>query len=199
MRPFWLSAPTDNHLAAMVALDQQCLGGLWSIDGYRREIDSPNSIVQLLQTDAAAADGESAALIGMGCCWAILDEAHITVLAIAPAYQRQGLGQYLLLALLQAAQQRQLKQATLEVRATNEAALGLYRAFNFQTLGRRRRYYQDGEDALILWNKDLQATEFKQALIIWQQQNLHRLKRHGWSPNFQVSDTEPRPQTKPTT
>lgn len=197
MRSLWLAVPTNDHLAAMVALDQQCLGGLWSLEGYRREIESPNSILRLLQTDAVSPDSESG-LVGMGCCWAILDEAHITVLAIAPAYQRQGLGQYLLLALLQAAQQRQLKQATLEVRATNAAALGLYHAFNFQTLGRRRRYYQDGEDALILWNKNLQAAEFKQALIIWQQQNLHRLKCHGWYPNFQIGDTEPRPQTKPT-
>jgi ribosomal-protein-alanine N-acetyltransferase len=113
--------------------------------------------------------------------WAILEEAHITVLAIHPDYQKQGLGQALLLALLVLAWKRGLEWATLEVRASNQAAIALYKKFGFETVGHRRKYYQDtGEDALILWRQGLQRPEFQQTLQIWRQQVRDRLHHSGW-------------------
>ncbi len=158
-----------------MALDQQCLGGLWTLDGYQRELASPNSEILILQTPG------SADLIGLGCYWAILEEAHITLLAIAPAHQRQGLGQALLVALLASARQRGLERATLEVRASNQAALSLYYQYGFTDVGRRRRYYADtGEDALILWQGKLQYPQFLQQLAAWQQATGDRLTQTGW-------------------
>ncbi|NJN57619.1 MAG: ribosomal protein S18-alanine N-acetyltransferase [Leptolyngbyaceae cyanobacterium SL_5_9] len=120
-------------------------------------------------------------LLGIGCLWAILEEAHITILAVHPDYQRQGLGQILLWALLRSAWQRGLEWATLEVRASNRAAIALYQKFGFSEVGRRRRYYQDsGEDALILWHKGLQRPDFQQTLKIWQSQIGDRLCQSGW-------------------
>lgn len=147
---------TDELLPAVLALDQICLGGLWTEAGYRREIESPNSDLLVL-----LADGQ---VIGLGCLWAIVDEAHITTLAIHPDYHRQRLGQLLLIQLLRLARQRQLTRATLEVRASNHSALSLYQKFGFQTAGRRQKYYADGEDALILWRSRLQTTEYFQHL-----------------------------------
>jgi [ribosomal protein S18]-alanine N-acetyltransferase len=175
-----LTPLTTALLPAAVALDQQCLGGLWTLEGYQREIDSPNSDLLVLQP--ASADPQSP-LIGIACLWAILEEAHITVMAIDPHYQRQGLGQVLLYALLASAHQRRLEWATLEVRASNERAIALYQKFGFQEVGKRHNYYQDGrqsEDALILWRKGLQHPEFTQTLKAWQEKIENQLGRSGW-------------------
>lgn len=205
--------PCHADLPALVALDQRALGGLWSAEGYGRELDSPNSCLLMLvhrphgnqggEADlsmASMADppldlgsnwpalaeapgsGEidAPALLGLGCYWAILDEAHITVLAVDPHYQRRGLGKWLLVNLLGDACDRALTRATLEVRPSNSRALALYESFGFETLGRRRRYYADGEDALILWQNSLKTVEYRDRLHQVQQATRHRLERQGW-------------------
>ncbi|MEB3336839.1 MAG: ribosomal protein S18-alanine N-acetyltransferase [Leptolyngbyaceae bacterium] len=164
---------TVDLLPAVLDLDQLCLGGLWTLEGYQRELASPNSDLLVLSSPEA--------LIGLGCLWAILEEAHITILGIRPDYQGQGLGQALFLALLVSAQKRGLERATLEVRASNQAALALYQKFGLREAGRRRHYYPDtGEDALILWRSGLQAPQFEQALETWHQQIYGRLQAAGW-------------------
>ena len=100
----------------------------------------------------------------MGAFWQILEEAHITLLAIDPPFRNQGLGKYLLSALLDTACQQQLERATLEVRASNLAAIHLYQQFGFQIAGRRKRYYPDQEDALILWLNRLQSFPLPQSV-----------------------------------
>lgn len=162
-------------LDAVVALDQISFGGLWTRSGYQRELDSPNS--DLLGLFIPLPDR----LLAIGCLWAILEEAHITILAVHPDYQRQGLGQAMLIALLMAAQQRALERATLEVRASNQSALSLYQKFGFELAGRRRLYYQDtGEDALILWRSGLQHPKFSQDLVHLQHHVCAHLRTAGW-------------------
>lgn len=215
-----LNPLTADLLPAIVELDRLCLGGLWSMEGYRRELESPNSDLLVFQRQevegreqevrlfaehseaknksrevneelthlysschhkAEASYISHPPLLGFGCLWAIADEAHITILAIHPEYRQQGLGQALLVALLKSAYQRELKWATLEVRASNQAALSLYQRFGFQEAGRRKRYYQDnGEDALILWRSGLQHPEFLHTLKNWQQQVDERLQQWNW-------------------
>jgi ribosomal-protein-alanine N-acetyltransferase len=120
-------------------------------------------------------------IIGIGCFWTILEEAHITLLGIHPEYQGQGLGQLLLYALLKKAVNQKLEWATLEVRTTNIAALSLYQKFGFEIVGKRKKYYQvTGEDALILWQKKLAQPEFKKDLLYWQAQINERLQKEGW-------------------
>ena len=166
---------TEALLPVAVALDRRCLGGLWTEDGYRRELDSPNSDLLMLQPADKPTE-----MIGVACLWAILEEAHITVLAIDPLYQRQGLGQAIVWTLLACAWKRGLEWATLEVRPSNQAAIGLYKRFDFQEVGARRKYYADGEDALILWRKGLQHPEFPPTLQQWRQEIGERLRRSGW-------------------
>jgi [ribosomal protein S18]-alanine N-acetyltransferase len=184
--PLYCHFPTAADIGAIVALDQRCLGGLWSEAGYRRELDSPNSLFRVLSAVAPTLAPEATALpstpsiVGIGCVWAILDEAHITVLGIDPSCQGKGLGQWLLLHLLQDAQQRQLHHATLEVRLSNTPAHRLYQKFGFQPVGQRRHYYRDGEDALLLWRSGLQNADFLQKLADWRTQILIRLHDQGW-------------------
>lgn len=166
---------TEELLPAVLELDQICLGGLWTEAGYRREIESPNSDLLVLQA--------ANQVIGLGCLWAILEEAHITTLAIHPDYHRQHLGQLLLTQLLRLAWGRGLTHATLEVRKSNHRALSLYQKFGFRTAGERKKYYSDGENALILWCS-LQTTADDHWLRPLEQECAETLHQHRyqWSP-----------------
>lgn len=173
-----LKKPNLEQLTRVVELDRICLDGLWSLPSYQRELESPNSSLVVL----ALPDRDPAKIIGCGCFWAILEEAHITILAVHPDYQGQGLGQLLLYGLMADAVRRQLERATLEVKASNTVALSLYEKFGFKVAGRRKGYYQKtGEDALILWRSDLHRPEFEQTLAQWRREIGDRLLAHNWA------------------
>jgi len=180
---------SPKDIPSVVELDQVCFGGLWNAQGYQRELESPNSdllILVMSQNQEKIASKSSkfeseftyknSYIIGIGCLWAILEEAHITILGIHPQYQGLGLGQLLLYALMRSAWERGLERATLEVATSNISALSLYHKFGFQDVGRRRGYYQQtGEDALILWRGHLDDPEFDQVLSKWHKQVIARL------------------------
>ncbi len=86
--------------------------------------------------------------------WVIFDELHVNNLAVLPTWRRQGVARRLLDEVLSAAAREGATRATLEVRASNAAALGLYMGFGFEVRGRRPNYYTNPvEDALILWRE----------------------------------------------
>jgi [ribosomal protein S18]-alanine N-acetyltransferase len=93
-------------------------------------------------------------LVGYGGMWIILDEAHITNVAVLPEYRGRGLGRRLLRALMDSASSEGARKMTLEVRPSNERALTLYKKHGFVIRGVRKAYYQ-GEDAYIMWKDDL--------------------------------------------
>ncbi|MEM1279178.1 MAG: ribosomal protein S18-alanine N-acetyltransferase [Cyanobacteria bacterium P01_H01_bin.152] len=170
---------TLPDLPNVVALDHRCFGGLWNEAAYSREIDSPNSDLLVLEVTI---DG-TPYIVSIGCLWAILDEAHITILGVDPRYQQRGLGRWLLTHLLKAASDRGLTHATLEVRQSNQVAIALYQSLGFRVAGERRRYYADDESALILWRSELQSPTWRAELSTQQQQLGQRLQ--------QVSLTDP--------
>ena len=88
---------TAARVPEVVELDRLCIGGLWSAEAYLREIESSRSSLLSLEVyDSNLSWGVRPKTIGLACLWAIVDEAHITLLAVAPEYRRQGLGQLLL-------------------------------------------------------------------------------------------------------
>ena len=170
-----------SQVSEILALDQLCLGGLWTAEAYLREIDSPNSTLIILQLRDDQFESDEVQIIGMGCLWSIVEEAHITLLGIHPDYRRQGLGQLLLFTLLEDAIARQLKWATLEVNENNIAAIELYQKLGFQVAGKRKGYYQPtGDDALVLWLKGMEQQEFKLDLAQWQEQLCDRLSKNAY-------------------
>jgi len=176
----YLKPLTEKNLQEVVELDQQCLGGLWTLDNYQWEIEHSDSSIFCLSILPCNYDVEK--IIGIGCFWRILEEAHIIILGIHPDFQGQGLGKLLLFHLLKDAVKFNLERATLEVKATNHIALSLYQSFGFQIAGKRKNYYQDtGEDALILWLGKLAYPEFQNNLIQWEQKISDRLKQNQLS------------------
>jgi [ribosomal protein S18]-alanine N-acetyltransferase len=96
------------------------------------------------------------AVVGFAGVWLMVDDAHITTFGVHPDWRRQGVGRRMLLAVTELARQIGARRMTLEVRASNTAAQALYRAFGFDIVGRRPRYYtDDGEDALVMTTPDL--------------------------------------------
>jgi [ribosomal protein S18]-alanine N-acetyltransferase len=144
----------------IITLDRLCFGGLWSENSYQRELTNDNSHFLAVTVDSNP-DETMESIIGFGCFWAILDEAHITLLGIHPDYQGQGLGQLLLRSMLDRARSIEMARATLEVRPSNQGAIHIYEKHGFQTVGRRKKYYQDnGEDGIIMWRGGLQHPYF---------------------------------------
>jgi [ribosomal protein S18]-alanine N-acetyltransferase len=171
---------TVPEVPEIVELDQICLGGLWTEEGYLREIASEKSTLITLNLLESRVNNRSQ-MIGMACLWSIVDEAHITLLAIHPEHRQQGLGQLLLIILLKDAIARQLERATLEVNEYNLGAINLYQKYGFQIAGTRKNYYQPaGDDALVLWLKGIQQDIFKTNLRQWQDQLSDRLSRNSY-------------------
>jgi ribosomal-protein-alanine N-acetyltransferase len=95
-----------------------------------------------------------------------VDEAHVTTFATRGAWRRQGIGERLLLALLDLARAHGAREATLEVRPSNTAARRLYEKYGFRNVGVRPRYYSDNhEDALIMTTEPLDGREMRVRLI----------------------------------
>ncbi|MEM6611305.1 MAG: GNAT family N-acetyltransferase [Cyanobacteria bacterium P01_C01_bin.72] len=187
MKEIAIKPLTSAEVPEVVALDKMCLGGFWQAEAYLREIESDKSTLLALHlSQPEFGDYEisriyRAKIIGMACLWSIVDEAHITLLGIHPDYRRQGLGQLLLCYLLKDAIARQLAWATLEVNEKNRGAINLYQKYGFQIAGKRKNYYQPaGDDALVLWLKNIQQIEFQNQLVRWLEQLRDRLSINNY-------------------
>jgi ribosomal-protein-alanine N-acetyltransferase len=93
----------------------------------------------------------------------MVDEAHVTSIAVSPPYRGLGLGELLFLALVDTSHEIGAQYMTLEVRISNSLAQNLYRKYGFKETGVRRKYYSDNnEDALIMWSDPLESPGFRQ-------------------------------------
>lgn len=112
---------------------------------------------------AAVTSPDLVSIIGFAGLWLMVDEAHITTIAMHPDYQGKGLGELLLVSLTDIAYNINAKWITLEVRVSNYRAQNLYRKYGFHDAGIRHRYYSDNnEDALIMWTSEINSTSYKQ-------------------------------------
>jgi [ribosomal protein S18]-alanine N-acetyltransferase len=103
-----------------------------------------------------------ASIVGFAGLWLMVDEAHITTIAMHPDYRRRGLGEFMLASLVDIAYTIGAKWVTLEVRVSNYAAQNLYRKYGFREAGLRHRYYSDNqEDALIMWTDEINSPSYK--------------------------------------
>lgn len=93
-------------------------------------------------------------VIGYGGMWIIIDEGHITNIAVHPKYRNQGVGDKILSNMIATCNEKKVIAMTLEVRLSNIAAQKLYSKYGFISEGIRKRYYEDnGEDAIIMWKR----------------------------------------------
>ena len=126
-------SPAD--IPAVAALEREAFASEGIVTPFAREL--ANKLAAYL-----VAEGEGAVL-GYAGLWFIVDEAHLTSIAVRAAERRRGIGRRLLLASLRLALKREATMMTLEVRASNEAAQGLYQRFGFRKVGLRKAYYTE--------------------------------------------------------
>lgn len=135
--------PGVEDAPALRALEVACFPDPWSAAGWRDEVTAPDRVWRLVR-----AEGRAAAVAGL---WLAPDAAHVLRLAVAPSRRGRGLATRLVEELIGEAGRTGHPALTLEVRASNRAALSLYRRLDFVSHGLRPGYYPDGEDAVILW------------------------------------------------
>lgn len=135
---------TMDDLDAVAAIEAATFPTPWSKDSFRQELERNVAARYLV----AEKDGQ---VIGYGGAWIILDESHITNIAIGEAFRGCGYGRQLTEALMQYLSNLGAAYATLEVRKSNLRAQNLYKSLGFIQLGVRKRYYEDNqEDALLM-------------------------------------------------
>jgi ribosomal-protein-alanine N-acetyltransferase len=146
---------TLDDLRAVHAIERASFSVPWPDDAYRNEL-----LTNRLASYVVARAGE--VVVGFAGLWVMVDEAHVTTFAVDPGWRRRGVGERLLLALLDIAVTRRAREATLEVRLSNMPARRLYEKFGFRPVGIRPRYYSDnGEDALIMTTEPLASGEMR--------------------------------------
>jgi ribosomal-protein-alanine N-acetyltransferase len=129
-------------------------------------------------------------VLGYGGFWLLVDEAHICTIAVDPHWRCRGLGELLLLSLLERGMALNASRSTLEVRASNQAARALYLKYGFEIVSRRKRYYTDNnEDAYIMATPLFESPEFQARLNHCRTELYARLHAEGANGSGQVHPT----------
>jgi [ribosomal protein S18]-alanine N-acetyltransferase len=167
------AAMTEDDLPAVMEIDRQSFAQPWSESTYRTELRNRRDCRYVTARRVSAAGSQ---IVGYGGLWLVVDDGHITTLAVAPDQRGRGIGGLLLEALIDAALSIGAAQLTLEVRAGNRAAQRLYLSYGFAPVATRARYYQDnGEDALIMWTDDIRTDTYQQRLMQLRARTAERL------------------------
>jgi ribosomal-protein-alanine N-acetyltransferase len=141
-------AMTIADLQAVLDIDHLSFPIPWSERTYRYELkENPSSYMYV----AEILEEHQSKIVGYVGFWFIVDEAHISTLAIHPDYRGYGLGELLLQTAISDAERLNARIVTLEVRVSNQIAINLYNKYHFHVVGCRPRYYRDNnEDALLM-------------------------------------------------
>lgn len=132
----------DCHIADVLKVEQECFLTPWSEKMFKEEISGKFSHYYVAEIDSHAV-----AYMGM---WSLSGEGHITNVAVSKNYRRCGIAKALISHFIEIAKSENLEFLTLEVRASNEPAISLYKSFGFTQVGIRKNYYENKEDALLL-------------------------------------------------
>jgi len=137
-----LRALVEEDLPAVLAIEKTSSPLPWTRAAFLHELGSPHS--QLIVAE------RQGAILGYICSWHVADEVQILAIAVHPEARRQGIGERLVHHVLSIGQRKGAQSANLEVRRSNLPAIALYQKFGFREVAVRRRYYADGEDALLM-------------------------------------------------
>src|SRR5436305_15173383 len=147
-----------RHVRSVLRIEHQVYPRPWSASLFLSEL-------ALRSTRAYFVARVGRDLVGYGGLMMTLEDAHVTTIAVDPAWHRHKIGSRLLLTLAREAVERGAHSLTLEVRMSNKGAQEMYRRFGFAPVGVRKNYYQEtNEDALVMWVHDIDSPEYAQLL-----------------------------------
>lgn len=142
----------ESHIPAIMDIEKTSNTAPWSERSFKNELEHKHGVflVALLLGEVVAYGG----------VWLVIDEAHVTTIAVAESQRRQGIGQRLMIELLEKAKAQGMVCSTLEVRASNVGAIKMYEKFGYAVTATRKGYYPDNkEDAVVMWLYDLDTWE----------------------------------------
>lgn len=135
----------ENDIDGVFEVEKNCFEDYWSKDSFKKELS--NNLAKYL---VAKIDNKVVGYVGI---WFVVDEGHITNVAVHEDYRGQKIGDYLIKELVQVCKNNKIISMTLEVRASNVVAQNLYKKYGFKMAGIRKEYYSNNkEDAIIMWN-----------------------------------------------
>lgn len=133
-----------DNVGEIADIEQECFSKPWTKQMLMEELDN-------LSASFIAAQAEDGSILGYAGLTVVLDEGYINNVAVREEYRKQGIASALLDVFIRFAKAHQLAFLTLEVRASNSAAITLYHKHGFEEVGRRKNYYEDPkEDAILM-------------------------------------------------
>ncbi len=170
--PFVIEEMQWRDVPEVMAVERRSFTLPWSASTYRHEIlENANAHYYVLRRRNGSSGGltdwlsrlvrrePETPIIGYGGFWMIVDEAHISTIAIDVAWRGRSLGEFLLSSMIEQAMALHAASITLEVRESNLAAQNLYRKYGFTITGKRPRYYQDNFESAFLMTAGRVNTE----------------------------------------
>lgn len=137
---------TKDDIDGVYKVEEDCFVDTWSKDAFNKELK--NSLARYL---VAELDNKIVGYVGV---WFVVDEGHITNVAVHSDYRGKKIGDRLIKDMVELCKENKIVAMTLEVRASNTVAQNLYRKYGFKMGGIRKEYYSDNkEDAIIMWNQ----------------------------------------------
>lgn len=147
-------------IAAVTRIERASFSTVWPSDAFHNELNTN----KLAHYFVGRVDGK---IVAYGGIWVILEDSHVTTLAVDPDHRGRGFGERVLLRLIDEALERGAAWMTLEVRESNAVAQKLYRKYGFTTVTMRRGYYSDdNESALVMWAGNLRSDLYRNRLRV---------------------------------
>ena len=132
-----------EHLRQMAEIEKEAFDMPWPENMFIPEVGSPEA------TYVVGTRGDE--VICYGGFHSVLDEAHITNIAVKSSERGKGIGKFLMATLIGKAREKGAKYITLEVKTTNKVAISMYEDFGFKVAGVRKKYYNNLFDAYVMW------------------------------------------------
>ena len=161
--PLSIEPMRRTDLDAVLRIDERCFSTPWLACTFLTELSNRSACYLVARCGSEIA--------GYGGQWVIMDEAHLTTLAVAPEFQGVKIGERLLIALIEEVVLQNASHITLEVRESNRAAQHLYAKYGFREVAIRKSYYTDnGENAIVMWAVEINTQRYQQHLRALRQQ-----------------------------
>jgi len=147
-----------RHLRSVLRIEAKVYPLPWTVGLFMSELSQRDSRAYYVAKAGSVVIGYAGIML-------VEQDAHVTTIAVDPAFHRRSVGTRLLLNAVRVALANGARHLTLEVRVTNYGAQALYRRFGFQPVGIRRNYYAEtGEDALVMWARDIDTDDYGRRL-----------------------------------
>ncbi|MFH0801313.1 MAG: ribosomal protein S18-alanine N-acetyltransferase [bacterium] len=147
----------EEDLQAVQDIEEASFTCSWPANSFLNEIRDNQVACYLV----AQCEG---IILGYCGAWIIIDEGHITTMAVHPDYRGKKIGKLLMWHMMDECLKRGVRWSTLEVRKNGDVAQKLYLSFGFSVVGERKEYYQNGDDALIMSVGNIRDTSFKKRM-----------------------------------